>query len=198
MGKKYIILAVSLVLIFSFFYYKNQKLGNNIIKLSEEKIIEDILSSKLKYDAKIKVKVYSNKNENEYNLKIKEDGKNNYLEVTGNKDVSSLLIENKNGNLVIKNSKLKLEKLYENYREFTDNSLFLSTFVEEYEKAKEKEIIEENGEIVIKIELKNYNKYIKYKELYLDKKTGKPVKLLVKDSSKQEKLSIKYINIEIS
>ena len=131
-------------------------------------------------------------------MKIKEDGKNNFLEVIGKKDVSGLLIENKNGNLVIKNSKLKLEKLYENYREFTDNSLFLSTFVEEYEKAKEKEIIEENGEIVVKIELKNYNKYIKYKELYLDKKTGKPVKLLVKDSSKQEKLSIKYINIEIS
>ena len=63
MRKKYIILSVILVLIFSFFYYN----------LSEEKNIENILNNKFKYEANVEVEVYSNKNQNKYNLKIKED-----------------------------------------------------------------------------------------------------------------------------
>ena len=92
MRKKYIILAVSLVLIFSIFYYKNSKLGNNIINLSEEKNIENILSDKLKYEAELKVTIYSNKNENIYSLKVKEEENYSLLEVTGNKNISGLQI----------------------------------------------------------------------------------------------------------
>ena len=196
MRKKYIILAIILSLIFSIFYYKKSKLGNNIIKLNE-KNIEYILSDNLKYASKVIAKVYSNKNENEYSLKIKEDGEYSLIEVTKNKDISGLKIEKKNGDLIIANNKLKLEKIYENYKELTDNSLLLSSFAKEYQEAEIKEKYEENGEIVIKIVLKNYNKYIKYKELYIDKKTEKPTKLIIKDSNKQVKTSIKYTNIEI-
>ena len=196
MRKKYIILAIILVLFFLIFYYKNSKLGNNIINLNE-KNIENILSKNLKYTSKVKVKVYSNKNENEYNLKISEDGKYNLLEAIGNNNISGLKIEKKNGDLIVKNSKLKLEKIYENYKELTDNSLFLSSFVKEYLETKNKEKIEKDGEIVIKIVLKNYNKYIKYKELYINKENGKPKKLIIKDSNKQVKTSIEYTNIEI-
>ena len=113
MKKIYIIFVIIFVLIFSIFYYKKSKLGNTIINLSKEKNIENILSNNLKYDAKLKVKIYSNKNENEYNLKIKEDGKYSLLEVTGNKDISGLRIEKKQGDLIVKDSKLKLEKIYE-------------------------------------------------------------------------------------
>ena len=196
MRKKYIILAIILVLFFLIFYYKNSKLGNNIINL-DEKNIENILSNNLKYTSKVKVKVYSNKNENEYNLKISEDGEYNLLEAIGNNNISGLKIEKKNEDLIVKNSKLKLEKIYENYKELTDNSLFLSSFVKEYLETKNKEKIEKDGEIVIKIVLKNYNKYIKYKELYINKENGKPKKLIIKDSNKQVKTSIEYTNIEI-
>ena len=196
MRKKYIILAIILVLFFLIFYYKNSKLGNNIINL-DEKNIENILSNNLKYTSKVKVKVYSNKNENEYNLKISEDGEYNLLEAIGNNNISGLKIEKKNEDLIVKNSKLKLEKIYENYKELTDNSLFLSSFVKEYLETKNKEKIEKDGEIVIKIVLKNYNKYIKYKELYINKENAKPKKLIIKDSNKQVKTSIEYTNIEI-
>ena len=198
MRKKYIILAIILVLIFSFFYYKKSKLGNNIIKINSEKSIENILSKDLKYNSKINVKVYSNKNENEYNLEIKENGKEySLVEIDSDKDISGLKIEKKNGDLIVKNNKLKLEKIYENYKELTDNSLLLSSFVKDYLEIENKEKYEENGEIVIKIVLKNYNKYIKYKELYIDKNTKKPTKMIIKDSNKQVKTSIKYTNIEI-
>ena len=186
MRKKYIILAIILSLIFSIFYYKKSKLGNNIIKLNE-KNIEYILSDNLKYASKVIAKVYSNKNENEYSLKIKEDGEYSLIEVTKNKDISGLKIEKKNGDLIIANNKLKLEKIYENYKELTDNSLLLSSFAKEYQEAEIKEKYEENGEIVIKIVLKNYNKYIKYKELYIDKKTEKPTKLIIKYGNKKRR-----------
>ena len=185
------------MLIFSLFYYKKSKLGNNIINLSEKKNIENILSNNFKYDSNVKVKIYSNKNKNEYSLKIKEDRKNSLIEVLGKKEISGLKIEKKNGNLIIKNNKLKLEKIYENYKEFTDNSLLLSSFVKEYMETENKEKYEENGKIVIRIIPKNYSKYIKYKELYLDKKNENPVKMIIKDSSKQVKISIEYINMEI-
>lgn len=197
MRKKYIILAIILGLIFLIFYYKKLKLGNNIINLNE-KNIEYILSDNLKYDSKVEVNVYSNKNENEYSLKIKEDGEYSLLEVIGKKDISGLKIEKKKGDLIVKNSKLKLEKIYEDYKEFTDNSLFLSSFVKEYLETENKEEYENDKEIVIKIIPKNSNKYIKYKELYIDKENGKPNRMIIRDSSKQVRISIKYTNIEIS
>lgn len=197
MKKIYIILVIIFVLIFSIFYYKKSKLGNTIINLSKEKNIENILSNNLKYDAKLKVKIYSNKNENEYNLKIKEDGEYSLLEVTGNKDISGLRIEKKQGDLIVKDSKLKLEKIYEDYKEFTDNSLLLSSFAKEYQETKDRKEEENDSEFVIKITLKNYNRYIKYKELYIDKQNGLPKRLIIKDSSKQVKISIEYTNIEI-
>ena len=197
MRKIYIVFVVILVLIFSFFYYKNSKLGNTIIKLNEEKNIENILSNKFKYYAKLKVKIYSNKNENNYSLNIKEDGEYSLLEVTGENDISGLKIEKKKGDLIVKNSKLKLEKIYQDYKEFTDNSLFLSSFAKEYQETKDIKEEENDNEFVVKITLKNYSKYIKYKELYLDKKNGLPKKLIIKDSSKQVKISIEYTNIEI-
>ena len=197
MRKKYIILAIILGLIFLIFYYKKLKLGNNIINLNE-KNIEYILSDNLKYDSKVEVNIYSNKNENEYSLKIKEDGEYSLLEVIGKKDISGLKIEKKKGDLIVKNSKLKLEKIYEDYKEFTDNSLFLSSFVKEYLETENKEEYENDKEIVIKIIPKNSNKYIKYKELYIDKENGKPNRMIIRDSSKQVRISIKYTNIEIS
>lgn len=197
MRKIYIVFVVIFVLIFSIFYYKNSKLGNTIINLNEEKNIENILSNKIKYSAKLKVKIYSNKNENEYNLTIKEDVDYSLLEVTGKNDISGLRIEKRKGDLIVKNSKLKLEKIYQDYKEFTDNSLFLSSFAKEYQETKDRKEEENDSEFVIKITLKNYNRYIKYKELYIDKQNGLPKRLIIKDSSKQVKISIEYTNIEI-
>lgn len=196
MRKKYVIFIVIFALIFLFFYYKNQKLGNTIIKFNEDKIIENILNGEINYKATIKVKVYSNKNENEYLLKIIENGKDNSMEAISN-NISGLKIEKKNGDLILKNTKMKLDKIYENYKEITDNSLFLSSFAKDYNKSAKKTKEEKDGEIQIKITLKDYNKYIKYKELYLNKETGIPTKLVIKDSSNNPKVIIEYTSIEI-
>ena len=192
--KIYILLSIIFILIFLIFYYKNLKLGNTIIKIDKEEVIENILKRHFKYEAK--VKVYSNKNENEYRLKIVEDEKNSLLEAIGENSISGLKIEKKNGDLTVKNTKLKLDKIYENYQEMTDNSLFLSTFRKDCKETNKITEEETTNSIVIKIILKNETKYIKYKELYISKTTGMPTKMIIKDSSKQPKIIIEYTSIE--
>ena len=197
MKKKYIILVVIFVLIFSCFYYKKIFTGNNIIKLSKEDVVESILSDNFKYKAKVKLKIYSNKNENIYEMLQEETKEHSYLEVTSKSDISGLSIENLEEKTIVKNTRLNLEKIYENYTEVLNNCLFLGNFSKEYKEATKKEQYEKDGDIVIKIELSKSTKYIKYKELYIDKKTGLPKKLIVKKSDKQVRACIEYINIEI-
>ena len=109
MKKIYIFFVVILSLLFLIFYYKNLKDGNNIIKPSEEEIIDNILSSELKYKAEVKIKIYSNKNENEYRAKIVENGDNSSLEIIGDRDeISGLKLETTDRKLIIKNTKLNL------------------------------------------------------------------------------------------
>ncbi|MCI8308953.1 MAG: hypothetical protein HFJ45_01775 [Clostridia bacterium] len=198
MKKKYIVLVVILVLIFSIFYYKKIFTGNNIIKQSKEKIVESILNDTvLNYKATIKTKIYSNKNDNEYEIKIEENEQHSYLEVMSKSDISGLIIEESKDKLIIRNTKLKLEKIYENYTPMINNCLFLNSFLEEYNESNIKKQYEEDGNIIIEIQLEKYTKYIKYKELYIDKKTGLPKKLIIKTSDKQPVVCIEYINIEI-
>jgi hypothetical protein len=196
--KKYIILVVILSVIFLFFCYKIFFAGNNIIKLNKEDIVESILEGNINYRANIRVTIYSNKNVNEYEIYQEENGlENSYLKVVSKGDIEGLEIECKKNNIVIENSNLKLEKIYENYTNIVNNNLFLNTFVDEYKEAEKIEKKENEDSIVIKIKLKNFTKYIKYKELYFDTKTGLPKRLIIKDSSKQLVTSIEYINIEI-
>ena len=196
--KKYIFLILFLILIFAIFYYKNFINGNNIISKNQEEIIESILSENVNYNAEMKVTVYSNKNEHIYKLKQEEKDNYSYQKVISSGDIEGLLIEIKENKLYIKNTKLKLEKIYEDYKEVTNDYLFLRTFGKEYKESSENvKKFEENEEIVVKMELKNSNKYIKYKELYIDKNTGYPKKLIIKNSDKQVIVCIEYTNIEI-
>ena len=87
--------------------------------------------------------------------------------------------------------------LYENYKLLIKNSLFINSFIEDYENY-EPTITVNEEEIIIKIDIdKNINTYIKSKELYLNKNTGLPTKLLIKDDSQKVNTSIIYNDIKI-
>lgn len=198
MKKKYIILFIIFcVLIFLFFYYKIHLNGNNIIKQSQEDIVDSILSGKLNYKANIKIKIYSNKNKNEYEINQEESENYSYFKVVSNGDINGLLIENKNNTLYIRNTELKLDKIYENYEPMTNNCLFLNSFGKEYQESDNEKKYEETDCIVISLKINNSNKYIRYKELYLDKKSKMPKKLIIRNSDKQVVVCIEYTNIEI-
>ena len=66
-----------------------------------------------------------------------------------------------------------------------------------YSNDNNKEIVEEKEEIVLKCK-KEGNKYNVYYELNIDKKTGKPTKLLIRDVNKKEVVYIVYTKVEMS
>lgn len=197
MNKKIVLIfAIICIIIFLIFYYIFCISGNNMIRNKKE-FVEDILENLEKYEANIDVTITSNKNENKYNMKQVVEGKNSMLIINSPENVKGLEIEIKDDNLKITNKKTNMKKVYENYKSIINSSLFINSFIEEV-KEFPTEIQENENEIVVKVDLgiKN-NTYIKLKELYLDKGTGLPKKLIIKDNKQKINTSIIYNDIKI-
>ncbi len=197
--KKKIILIVSIaffLLLFIFLYYKNFNNGNNIN--SQIDIAENFLNNTNSYKAQIDVTSYSNKNVVNYKIKQEEDGKNSKEEIIEGQNIKGLKLEIRDNILKVTNTKFNLEKIFKDYNIISNNSLFLSTFIKEYKDINNKTKIEEDNEnIILKLEINN-DKYIKYKELYLNKKTRKPIKMIINNMYNKKRASIIYTNIEIN
>ncbi len=198
------IFALICITIFCIIYYIFLKFGNNN---SKEKIVDEILNSFNVYEADIKVTVYSNKNTNNYYMHQIVNHKVSRCIINEPEEINGLNIELNNGKLFIKNEKYNIEKVYENYSEVLNNSLFLNTFSDDCinngYKLKESEENEVNNnenkdEIIIETILENNkNTYIKYKELYVDINNRIPKKLIIKDDKQKIYTSIIYNNVKI-
>ena len=197
--KKIVIFVILFFIIFSIFYYKNFLFGNNISKNRSNNKTEDILNQMRNYYAEINVTVSSNKTQNSY--EITQEVKDDYSmqEVKKGESIEGVKIEQNQGQLKVSNSKLNLEKVYENYHDLLNNSLFLNTFVADYEnQANDAKCSEENGELIFEVKLNNnQNTYIQYKKLYVNTENLKPTKLEVKSHSQKETICIIYNNIEL-
>ena len=200
-SKKVFITIIFFLIIFLIFYlvinYKSLKNGNTISIKNKESVEEYILNIN-EYEAEIEVTVCSNKNENTYSLK--QISKNNYsYQETLDEDMQKIIVENKDGKVIIKNNSLQLEKIYESYEYVLENTLYLTSFVEEYRNSEEKEIIEENDYYVINLKLNDSkNKYIVFKTLYINKDTSKIEKLEIEDINKNRTIYILYKEITIN
>ena len=195
------ILAVLVTSVIIYFFiknnYKNLKSGNNMSNKNLKEIEEYILSIR-SYNAKIEVEIQSNKNKNKYVLEQKyaepNVQKQIVLEPSNIEGLETIFDGN---NLKINNTKLNLSTIYENYSDVTSNFLWLNTFTEEYKKMIEtgkQNIIEQNGIIVM--EIKDADEL--NKKLYIDRKTGKPIKMQIKNVSKNTTVYILYNEIEIN
>lgn len=196
--KKYKIIILMIFIIFlCFFNYKKIFSGNTINIKNKEKNIENILNGNLEYKCDTQVTIYSNKTKNIYSIVQEETKEKSYQEVTNKCDIEGIRILYTDNVLKVENSRLNLEKIYENFEPIMNDYLFLSSFSNDYLESNDKSIDEENDEIIIKVKIENSNKYIKYKELYVDKKTGNPLKMIIKDSDKQVRVCIEYINMNV-
>ena len=197
MNKKIVFIFVLIcITIFLIFYYIFSLSGNNIIR-NQNEFVEDIFEDLEKYEANVEVTVKSNKNENQYSMYQEVDEENSKLVVTSPENVNGLVIEIKNGELKVSNSKVNMEKTYENYKVIINNSLFLNSFIEDY-KNNVAEIYENDNEIIVKLKIdNNKNTYIKSKELYLDKESKLPKKLIIEDDTQNINTSIIYNDIKI-
>ena len=196
-SKKLLLIFVLIcITIFFIFYYNFFILGNNINR-SQDEIVDNIINKTNEYEANIDVKVISNKNENDYKMyQIVNDEKSIQI-VDEPENIKGLEIENISNKLIIRNTKLNMEKIYDQYEFLLNNSLFLNVFIEDYKKNTSK-IYEENDELIFEVKLdSSKSTYIKYKELHVDKISGVPRQLIIKDNTKKTCISIIYNDIKI-
>lgn len=197
-----IILIINIIIILFFVIkinYKNIISGNTITSKSSDSIVSNILNMK-SYEANITAKIISNKNENTYEITQENIGEEAYKQIIKQpREIEGMEIIFKENKLEIKNAKLNLAKIYDNYKYIAENELILTSFIKNYEEENEKKIEENENEIIIEIKIKNEaNKYVKYKTLYIDKKTEKPVKMEIKDISQKVLVYILYNEIKIN
>lgn len=200
--KKLMLFLVLIILLLNivFFikiYYKKIIIGNNISSKSTQEIVDNILNMK-SYDTNITVRIISNKNQNTYVLNQSNIEDRIYKqEVLEPENIKGTMIIYNNGKLNVTNTKLNLNNIYENYEYITNNQLLLNSFVNDYKNNKTKDINENENNIIMKVET-DVNKYIVLKTLIIDKNTGKPKELQIKDSSQNTLVYILYNRIEIN
>lgn len=198
-NKKIIIIISIFILITIFVVIKFANSGNNIISKNTDSIVNNILNMN-SYDANVEITIISNKNENTYKMNQQNIGAKCYkqtiqepVKIAGTEIIFE---ENK---LEIKNTKLNLSKIYENYHYISENALLLSSFVTEYTDENEIKQIEKDNQIILEIKIKNdQNQYTKYKSLYIDKTTGNPIKMEIKDIAQNVRVYILYNEIKIN
>ena len=193
-----IVLLIFIIIFFLIFFlknnYKNIKVGNNSIEEVEEYILN--ISS---YEAKLELTVKSNKNTNRYIILQTYNKENKTKQVVLEpENIAGLEIEYDGQNLILRNTKLNIEKVYENYKYLTDNFFTLETFIAEYEQLKNNKtnLYEESENIIMEVEV-NKNKYVYKKTLYIDKNSLEPTKLMIQDINEENIVYILCNEIEI-
>ena len=195
------IIAIAIVIFVSIFFkinYKKINTGNNILNKTLDEVQEYICNIN-SYEATMEVTINSNKNTNKYKIKQTHDENEDIQEILEPENVKGIKFIYKDNTLQIINTSLNLTKIYNNYPYIESNNLWLNDFLEEYKQAdnENKEATENDEEVVLKLEVQNEDSNIKYKELYLDKKTGNPTKLLIQDNNKNTVIYILYSEITI-
>ena len=182
-----VILVISIFfLIFLFKMAKNNKFGNN--NISQEESLKKILNM-TSYEAKIEVRVKSNKNTNTYKIYQEyEKDKKSIQEVLEPENIKGVRIEKTEEKLKLENTKLNLTTFFDRYDKININDLDLNSFILQYLEDEEKQTEEFREEIVLKT---------KNKMLYLNKKTKLPTKMEIKDDNKNTKVYILYNEITI-
>lgn len=194
--KNVFIFVLICIIVFSIFYYIFSSFGNNKNR-NQNEIVDNILNDLEEYEANILVTVTSNKNENHYSMYQFYNKNTSKAVINSPENIKDMIIEIDNNVLKITNTKINMEKIYKDYEFILNNNLFLNVFLEDY-KNNDSEFYEQNDEIILDVKINNSNNtYIKFKELHIDKKTGLPKELIMKDNTKKTRISIIYNDIKI-
>lgn len=192
------IITISAIIFFIFFNQnmaKTSKIGHNS---TSQDIVDYILNIR-SYETKIEVEVNSNKNTNKYILKQKYSNPEiSIQEVIEPSNIAGVKIVKSGNTLKIENTQLNLTKITENYECIADNALDLSCFIENYKQNEQSYFREENNQIIMETTNSTDRPYTKYKTLYIDKNTAKPIKMEIKDNNKKTNIYILYNEVEIN
>lgn len=172
---------------------KNLKIGNNS---SNQEIVDYILNIS-SYDVTAEVDINSNKNSTKYVINQKYiDNNKTIQEILEPSNITGVKITREENTVKLENTKLSLSNIYENYNYIAENDLDLECFIKDYKADKEAEV--ERKDNILEMKTKNtQNKYRKYKTLYVDISTGKPIKLEIRDDNKNTTVYILYKEVKI-
>lgn len=177
---------------------KNNKIGNNS---SSQEIIENLMNLS-SYTIKMEMVVYSNKNENKYEIlqsyEKQGDNEKSMQEILEPENISGVKIIQENDKLILENSRLSLKNIIENYKYITDNCIDLSSFVNEYKNNESRQQEENGDEIILSFIKTDANPYIKNRILTIDKKTGNPKKMECKSENEKTTLYILYNEVKLN
>lgn len=202
-NKKIVIICVVIILmiatsVFFLKFYnkmaKTQKIGKNS---SSQEIVDYILNMN-SYETTIEVEIKSNKNTNRYRIKqsyIAPDS--NIQEVIEPSNIAGVKMIKKENTLTIENSNLNLVSSFQNYPYMTENCLDLNHFTENYKNNSKSCWKEENNQIIMETTNAIENKYQKDEKLFVDKNTGNPIKMEIRDTNQNTTIYILYNEVKI-
>ena len=172
---------------------KNSKIGNNS---SNQEIVDYILNIS-SYEVTAEVEINSNKNNTKYVINQKYIDNNQIIqEIQEPSNIQGVKIIREGNTVTLENSNLSLSNIYENYNYIAENDLDLECFIKDYKEDNEASC--ERKDNILEMKTKNTkNKYRKYKTLYVDINTGKPIKLEIKDDNKNLTVYILYKEVKI-
>lgn len=193
------VIVIMIVIFFIKINYKSLKNGNNMSNKSAEEITQYILDIN-SYEAEAEVLIETNKNNNKYKIKEKYSKKNNVFkrEILEPENIKGTSFIYDGENLKIENSNLNLNKIYNKYPYIGENNITLIDFINDYKESDETNIIESEEEIVLELKIKNGNKYVAYKKLFINKEEGKIDKLEIQDITQKTLIYILYNEIKIN
>ena len=191
-----IILTVSIFLIFfNNKGAKNYKIGNNS---SSQEIVDYILNIN-SYKAIVEIEINSNKNTNKYKIKQQYSRNGEHMqEVIEPENIAGIKIIKDGNKLKIENSNLNLSTVFEKYDYIADNALDLESFIENYKNDAQSKYEEKNEQIIMKTADRSNEKNVKDKTLYIEKSTGKPLKMEIKDTNKNSSIYIIYNEVNVN
>ena len=196
--KKKIIISISILiaLFLIILCVKFSNFGNNNINQDS---VKDIFNMQ-EYEAEIEATITSNKNENKYKIKeqyTKSEEKATQ-EVLEPEDLKGVKIIKQGAKITLENTQLNLSKIFEECNGIVESDMNLLTFIKNYkENTQQSSMEEKNKEIILKTKSNSNNKHLESKVLYIDKTTGKPTKMEIKDTNKKTIVYIVYNKVEI-
>lgn len=194
----FIILVIIIAAIFVFFK-NNDKIKNFGNNISTTEDLQNYILNITSYEAEVEVTVQSNKTTNTYKLKQKYSKEGTFKqEVLEPENIAGTTIIQDEESLKVENTKLNLQKIYENYSYIANNNLCLEYFIKDFLESQDASTREENGSLILETTVKNESKYISKKVLYVDTKTGKPTKMEIKDHTQNTIVYILYNEININ
>ncbi len=188
-----IAIIIGIIIFFTFFRTntaKNLKIGNNT---SSQEIVDYILNIS-SYETKVEIEINSNKNKNHYILKQQYKSPDMSMqEIIEPSNIAGVKMIRNGNQLTIENTNLSLNSIFENYQYVSDNILDLSCFIKDYQADEKANWKEENNQIKMMTQ-----KDKEEKVLWIDRKTGKPTKLEIKWTNKNNTVYILYNEVNMN